>query len=222
MEDLRAAILSRLQKLRGPDTKGEHIASCPFHNDHNRPNLSINFDKGCYICRACGSSGNLARLAARLGIEAENHAKAARSPCKRRETHHNVCNATGELVAVHVRRDGQDGDKSMWWERPNGERGLGGVRVEDLPLYGTERLADLPDGATVVVTEGEKAAAALWELGIPAVATVTGANETPGLEALRPLIRLAPVLWADNDEPGRAHMGRIAARLNQLRYEDGI
>ena len=38
---------------------------------------------------------------------------------------------------------------------------LGGVAVVDLPLYGSERLVPLKEGALIVVTEGEKAADAL-------------------------------------------------------------
>ena len=88
--------------------------------------------------------------------------------------------------------------------------------MEDLPLYGAEDLNALPDGATVVVTEGEKAAQALVSKGIPAVGTVTAAGGTPSLATLRPLVRLSPILWEDNDEVGRGHMARIAARLHEL------
>jgi len=116
---------------------------------------------------------------------------------------------------VHVRLDLPDGGKSFAWER-EGRPSLGGLRVEDLPLYGAERLRDLPDGAVVVVTEGEKTAKALRDRGIAAVGTVTGAAGTPGEAALRPLLRLRPILWPDNDATGRAHMQRVAARLRAL------
>jgi hypothetical protein len=120
------------------------------------------------------------------------------------------------MVAVHVRIDFPDKSKSFAWEQPNGTRGLSGTPVADLPLYGTELLSSLPDGSQVIVTEGEKAANALRNAGIPAVGTITGASGTPGTEALRPLVRLRPVLWPDNDDVGRNHMERIAARLAGL------
>jgi hypothetical protein len=68
------------------------------------------------------------------------------------------------------------------WEQPDGTRGLGGMALADLPLYGIDRI----DGSasTVVVTEGEKCADALWAASVPAVGTTTGAAETPGPEAL--------------------------------------
>lgn len=130
-------------------------------------------------------------------------------------TQYEVRNLEGRLVAVHVRKDGPD-RKSMWWERPDGSKGLGGMPVSSLPLYGAETLPALADSAEVVVTEGEKAADAIRSLGITALGTVTGAASTPGNDALGPLVRLAPVLWADNDDTGRQHMARIAARLTAL------
>lgn len=133
-------------------------------------------------------------------------------------TRFEIRNPEGQVVAVHVRRDRPEG-KTLAWERPGGELGLGGLPVADLPLYGVEHLQGLPQGATLVVTEGEKCADSLRKLGIPAVGTVTGAGATPGLEALRPLASFDVVLWPDNDDSGRAHMARIAARLLELKVK---
>ena len=69
------------------------------------------------------------------------------------------------------------------------------------------------DGAQVVVTEGEGPSQALGSMGITAVGTVTGANGSPGEEALTPLLRLSVVLWPDADSPGERHMERVGARL---------
>ena len=117
--------------------------------------------------------------------------------------------SAGELVAIHCRRD-TPGGKQMWWERPDGSRGLGGQPLADLPLYGIERL----DGrATVVLVEGEKAAQALQDAGVPALGTVTGAAATPGRTALAELTGRSVVLWPDNDDVGRKHMERIGEGL---------
>jgi hypothetical protein len=132
-----------------------------------------------------------------------------------KETRYKVRNVEGQIVAVHVRKDGPAG-KKMWWEQPDGTSGLKGLPVSALPLYGSEDLDALPDGTRVTVTEGESARDALHAKGIPTVGTVTGAGETPGNDSLIPLTRLKPVLWADNDEPGHPHMNRIAARLSAL------
>ena len=126
-----------------------------------------------------------------------------------RTTRYEIRDAAGDLVAVHCRVDNRDG-KQMWWEQPDGTKGLGGQPLAGLPLYGIDRL----DGrAVVVVCEGEKAASALADLGIPAVGTVTGAAATPGHAALAELTGRTVILWADADEVGRAHMDRVAAGL---------
>jgi hypothetical protein len=126
-----------------------------------------------------------------------------------RTTRYEIRDASGDLVAVHCRVDNRDG-KQMWWEQPDGTKTLGGQPLADLPLYGIERL----DGrAIVVVCEGEKAASALTDFGIPAVGTVTGAAATPGHAALAELTGRTVILWPDADEVGRAHMDRVGTGL---------
>jgi hypothetical protein len=122
-----------------------------------------------------------------------------------------IRDASGLLVAVHDRRDHTDGSKTFIWRQPDGTPGLGRLPGVDLPLYGIHRL----DGfaSTVVLVEGEKAAEALWTIGIAAVGTVTGAASTPGSAALADLNGRRVILWPDADEVGRRHMDRIAERL---------
>lgn len=124
--------------------------------------------------------------------------------------------ASGRLVAEHVREDGPEG-KQVRWRRPDGTWGLNGTRLEELPLYGAERLADWPEEYPVILVEGEKAADALNSAGrICAVATVTGASATPGAEALEVLRNREVILWPDGDAPGRSHIERVAERLDGI------
>lgn len=124
-----------------------------------------------------------------------------------------VRDASGRLFAEHVRQDRPDGSKELKWRRPGGGWGLHGMRLERLPLYGSERLAYMPKDRPIVLTEGEKACDALEAVGIPAVGTVTGAACTPGPAALEALRGLEVVLWPDADDSGREHMDRIAEGL---------
>jgi DNA primase len=128
-----------------------------------------------------------------------------------------IKNCAGETIAEHVRVDLPTG-KRMYWQVPGCDPrdGLGGLSVSDLPLYNWHRNAYLQIGQTVVVHEGERAADALWSLGIAALGTVTGASSTPGENALAPLLPFDVVLWPDHDEPGEQHMTRVAATLLRL------
>jgi len=125
-----------------------------------------------------------------------------------------VRNREGRLRAKHHRIDNPDGSKGVWWETPDGSKGLNGTSVVDLPLYGSERVRHWNPDELVIVVEGEKAAVALLEAGFHALGTVTGAGATPGPEALSVLRGFEVVLWADNDDPGRTHMERVAEQLD--------
>src|SRR5262249_41029939 len=116
-----------------------------------------------------------------------------------RETVYEIREPDGTLVAEHVRRDRVDSTKDVLWRLPGStEFGLNGrIKLIDLPLYGSELLRALPDGATVVVCEGEKATDALRARGIASVGTVTGASMTPSKAVLQMFARFAVVLWPD-------------------------
>ena len=191
---------------------------CPVHEDRD-PSLSVSEKDGNPLvhCKAgCSQQAVIGALGKRgLWPERSDHGDRVKKRTKGKRTRYEVRNPEGHLVAIHVRQDGPDG-KKMWWEQPDGSNGLGGMASSVLPLYGSEALPALADGAQVVVTEGEKAAEVLRSLDITAIGTVTGAADTPANDALSPLVRLGVVLWADNDDTGRQHMARIAARLIAL------
>ena len=115
----------------------------------------------------------------------------------------------GNVVAVHVRLDRADGTKDFVWEQPDGSKGLGGVRVKDLPLYGTELLRGAPEDEPAILVEGESTANALRDLGCPLVlATVTGASVTPSADVFAVLGEAARPLLAGQRRAGRlAHAG---------------
>lgn len=129
--------------------------------------------------------------------------------------------ASGALVATHIRVDGPatlgdttiaEGDKVVYWVGEDGKKGLSGD-LADLPLYGIHLAGD---AATVVVTEGEKAAQALIDAQIVAVGTVTGASATPSPRALGDLDGKDVILWPDHDEVGEEHMLRVAENLKGI------
>lgn len=138
-----------------------------------------------------------------------------RVPAPAGTSRYEVRGADGRLVAVHVRRDDGRGHKhGPWWEGPDGTRGLpSGLRLVDLPLFGTEKLAVWPMALSIVLTEGERAALALRSVRVPALGTVTGAGACPTPAALAACRGRRFVLWPDHDEAGEFHMDAIGAAL---------
>jgi hypothetical protein len=128
-------------------------------------------------------------------------------------TRYELRNVSGELITIHVRSDLDDGTKSMWYELPDGRKTLDGMPKANLPLYGIHALGD---AKMVIVTEGEKAAQALRDIGVPAVGTATGADGCPCDDSLRPLLGLQVVLWPDHDDVGDKHMDAIGTALRRL------
>ena len=133
-------------------------------------------------------------------------------------TAYEVRDAKGQLVAVHYRLD-TEGDKKVWWTLPDGSKGLNGTPLAKLPLYGSEDVDDWNEDDLIVLVEGEKARDALDAAGLPALATVTGASNAPGPEALEVLRSRRVCLWPDGDEPGEEHMQRIAEALRGVALE---
>ena len=204
------------------ERRGHGLTHCPAHEDSG-PSLNVSQDRG-YVLVHC-----FARCEQDAVIEAlREHGLWQSAPAARRnglhraavtrEVRHELRDETGEVVAVHIRRVDASGKKiaGPWWELPDGTKSLNNRRVETLPLFGIDHLGDLPDGVAIILVEGEPARDALYALGIANVATVCGAAVTPTDEVLRLLVRFRVYLWPDNDEAGRPHMTKIAARLVAL------
>jgi len=119
----------------------------------------------------------------------------------------------GLVIGVHMRREWPDGKKDLWWKDLNGRR------LESLPLYNMVLLEGLTVPA-VIVTEGEKKCDSLVDRGFPAVATATGASSTHDADAFKPLLGKTVYVWPDNDDEGRAHMAKCAARLQEIGHTD--
>jgi hypothetical protein len=214
-----------LEQLDGVEERnGYWMALCPAHNDH-RPSLSIKEgDDGkplAYCHAGCSFEQIMAELRARnhavvVFPEAGHVDKGSpRQPSKVWQ----VRDISGKLKGYHLRFDRPNGDKDCLWQRPSGEWGLNGTLLSTLPLYRSEHTGDWPEDVPVIVVEGEKAADALASVYPATLGTVTGASNTPGPEALEVLRGKRVILWADNDEEGRAHMRRVAEALQGVAAE---
>jgi putative DNA primase/helicase len=219
--------LSVLLQVLGARKKGRHwSAICPAHNDHT-PSLDITIGNSglpVVTCRVCGPDRQREVLAAieAAGVpkwvwKSEYEDAPAGKPGVLAQADYEARDWNGTLVAIHHRQDLDRADdkgrrKRIWWER-DGKASLGGLHPNDIPLWGTELLRKYPRNG-VVITEGEKDAAALRASGIKLALATYGAESTPSVTVLQPLAGHARyILWPDNDDPGRQHMERLARQL---------
>ncbi len=203
-------VLRHLSRVR--QVGDGYKAECPTHDDRE-PSLSIRRAQDGTVLLKCLAGCLTSEVVKAAGLEMKDlfPASSRLSRPHAQEQTWAIREGTGNLAAVHHRRDA-GGRKKFWWTLPDGSMGLGGQKVAELPLYRTDHAAGRPSEALVVV-EGEKASEALAQLGVLALGTVTGASGTPGRLALQPLAGREVFLWPDNDDPGRNHMDRVAGGL---------
>lgn len=136
-------------------------------------------------------------------VQALRHPKAG-APTRQ----HLYRDAAGELVVIANRYE-MSGRKffipytveSQSWTAP-----------EKRPLYRLPELLAASPERVVIVTEGERCADALAELGYVATTTFGGANASRKTD-LAPLQGRRVVIWLDHDTPGRNYADAIAGAL---------
>ena len=126
--------------------------------------------------------------------------------------------ATGDPVFRVVRLDSPDGGgKRLWqgrWAGDRWEKGLDGV--EPVLYRLPEVVASVRAGDSVHVVEGEKCADALHDLGFVATTNPGGAGKWRPRFSENVLANTSCVVWADCDQPGRAHANEVAQGLARV------
>lgn len=206
-----------LSKLSGRRQKNRYVkALCPAHNAREQ-SLSIRELNDGTVRIKCFANCTKQQVLSALHLSLRDlHPR--RGQDGRYEWH--VKDAAGRAIAIHHRRDGGK-SKTMWWSLPDGTRGLGGIPISELPLYRSEHSGSWSE-SPVVIVEGERATDALARVYPAVLGTVTGAGSAPSKEALHVLEGRDAVLWPDADEPGRAHMKRIARELRGMPRETRV
>jgi putative DNA primase/helicase len=90
----------------------------------------------------------------------------------------------------------------------------GGYQIGDPQTWHPYRVDELPNDATVYIVEGEKAADALWSIGIPATTSAHGAKSARNTN-WSSLKGRNVVIWPDRDEPGNGYASEVAALLTK-------
>lgn len=213
-----------LPLLRGPTKQsGEWLLSyCPAHADGTKHNgkdgqsLGLS-NKGVLMCYA-GCDFKSIMDALRGGRPRDQGPVPIRNESERTMTRlYPYRAADGTLVAEKSRWETVGGSKSFLWRMPGSDRwqGLVGINQAQVPLYGSELLADRPD-EPVYFVEGEKARDACLDRGLLAVCGPGGAAQRDFGESLEVLRNRDIRLWADNDAPGRSYMNLLAALVRSV------
>lgn len=195
-------LLGKLDHVR--KSGAGYVARCPAHED-KAPSLSVRAGDDGRALLYCHAGCDYEAIVAAVGLQPSDLFE--RDP----RVVYRIKSLAGKVVALHERTEAPYG-KHIAWRRPDGASGLNGTATADLPLFAAHGLPPAP-GPAVVVTEGEKAAAALISVGVVAVGTVTGAAGTPSAASLEALRGRHVVLWPDADDVGIGHMTRIGAAL---------
>lgn len=199
-------------KANGCTKKGKDW-QCPAHEDRN-PSLSVTTGNDGKVLVSCHVGCSYESIVSALGLETKDlFPSNGSAPQPQPDRKWEIRDGTGELKATHHRKDTPKG-KRIWWTSPSGEKSLG-IKSSQLPLYGSERLADREagDDSPVLIVEGEPAADALLSANYSALGTVTGASSCPCDVALAVVAGRDVVLWPDNDDAGRSHMLKVAGAL---------
>ena len=123
----------------------------------------------------------------------------------------------GKVYAIHARWNFPDGTKKIRWRLPSGtySEGLGDLRLESLPLYGADLLADpTRESEPVYFVEGEKCADILRKNNLIGVSAGSGSSGRKFGSMLQPLAGRVCYILPDNDSSGRKYA--LAVR-NELR-----
>jgi hypothetical protein len=207
-----------LSRCEGVEKKanGDYNALCPVHDDHE-PSLEVGWygdgGKGTvrFVCRSRGCDKNA--ILAALGLDWQDLYPGTGGGYPARGRLFEIRDAGGRLYGQHHRRGNGEG-KAVWWT----DHKSSGLKVDEFPFHRSERAREWGDGDVVLIVEGEVAAEAadraLGSLGVAVLGTL-GTSHTPRREFFELLSGRTVVLWPDNDDPGRWHMGQIAQRAHE-------
>lgn len=229
----RSEVMDALEAVGGLKRSGSwQMGFCPAHRDgqkSGRRSLGLS-DASVLVCFAgCEPKEVIASLAERAGKEksvfwatGRIHARPrdGEGDCYTVEAIYQYRDTDGRLVAEKCRTR----PKSFRWRLPGTRdwNGLQDLRIEDLPLFGAELLAGIEPGSWIYFTEGERAALAVRQAGLPAVCLGGGSSNRDFGMALHALQGYRVAIWPDNDPPGRRYAFAVQRALAALNIENRI
>ena len=118
---------------------------------------------------------------------------------------------SGKPLVTVKRTDGADGKKTFLpYDHITGKHAMPEIR----PLY---NLPGIAASDRIIITEGEKCAQVLIDLGIPATTVMGGANFNHTKTDFSPLAGKDITTWPDNDKAGQEYVERLKAGLQSVK-----
>ncbi|MFN3701589.1 MAG: AAA family ATPase [Alphaproteobacteria bacterium] len=118
---------------------------------------------------------------------------------------------SGKPLVTVKRTDGADGKKTFL---PYDHIARKHSMPESRPLY---NLPGIAASDRIIITEGEKCAQVLIDLGIPATTVMGGANFDPAKTDFSPLAGKDILIWPDNDKAGQEYVERLKTGLQSIK-----
>lgn len=200
------------------------MAYCPSHGDgtkhggHGGESLGLS-DTGVLTCFAgCDFKDVILALRARdPRPQIRTPSSLPRATAEQLVKVYLYSDQDGTVIAEKARFETSDGRKTFRWRMPGDEawKGLRGIDMKDMPLYGVALLKQKP-ADPVYFVEGEKACDACLNAGLVAVTHGGGASIRDFGASLDVLKGREVYLWPDNDGPGRSYMNLLGVRLSSV------
>ena len=212
-------VLSRFQRVRRSGTGiWKWAAACPCRQDDRNPSCNIGQTASGQIVFKCHREPDPCtqeEICDAIGMPPDDlRPNAPPSGAQRREEYDYV-DVEGRPVLRVVRLSG-GGSKRFWQEHyENGNWETGAVPEDERPLYHLpEVLAQVRDGGTVYVVEGEKDVHTLQGMGVVATTNSGGAGRWLPHHT-QSLAGADVVVIADKDEAGLSHALKVARELRE-------
>lgn len=209
--------LSRLDRVvagtpTNPDHRAVFKAPCPAHEDKN-PSLGIVWWKNDRVSITCFAGCTRDSILRAVGMDKADVApRSRRSVEETADAIYEYRDENAALIDQVCRFPG----KRLRSRRPDGKGGWIWKRGDRRVLYRLpEVLAGVAAGELIVITEGEKDADRVAQLGFCSTTNPGGAGKWQR-EYSRCLASADVVLMQDNDDAGAQHVAKIALALRKI------
>ena len=227
------SILDHLDRLNiVKETPRDYHCTCPVCGDGG---FKIEKGSGKYTTFKCGCMDTPAGKKAVINALAPRD-KNQKAPRPKQIRTWVYSDRSGQPLVRVCREDFGDGQTpKRWqehWESVNSEQlsvtssqppgkwvsGTKGIKRENLPIYKYQEIKEaIAQEQTIFIAEGEPAADAFWEKGLPATTNIGGAGKWKPSDSAD-LAGAKLVLCPDRDKPGIKHMEKIATDFPEAQW----